>query len=123
MLPPRNSKQQQAPRFFNTSVIIPVHNAEATIRATLESVFASSLRACEVIPKALDSPEAKKIKNPGPEDQALAIPRGDLLCWQLINLLKSQTSNYKLQTISNDQNSKIQTMSCPEKFWSLNIVI
>lgn len=49
MLPPRNSKQQQAPRFFNTSVIIPVHNAEATIRATLESVFASSLRACEVI--------------------------------------------------------------------------
>ena len=65
----------------------------------------------------------KHIKNPGPEDQALAIPRGDLLCWQLINLLKSQTSNYKLQTISNDQNSKIQTMSCPEKFWSLNIVI
>jgi len=49
MFPPKNSKQQQAQRFFNTSVIIPVHNAEATIRAALESVFASSLRACEVI--------------------------------------------------------------------------
>jgi len=35
--------------FFNTSVVIPVYNAEATIKATLESVFASCLRACEVV--------------------------------------------------------------------------
>ena len=26
----------------------------------------------------------------GPKDQALVIPRGDLLCWQFIDLLKSQ---------------------------------
>ena len=62
-------------------------------------------------------------KNPDPEDQALVIPRGDLLCWQFIDLLKSQISNYKLQTISNDRNSKIQTMSRPGRFWSLNIGI
>ncbi len=31
--------------------------------------------------------------------------------------------NYKYQTISNDQNSKIQTMSRPGRFWSLNIGI
>jgi len=29
-------------------------------------------------------------KNPGPEDQALVIPRGDLLCWSFIDLLKFQ---------------------------------
>ena len=70
-----------------------------------------------------DQAEDGRVKNPGLEDQALAIPGGDLLCWQFIDLLKSQISNYKLQTISNDRNSKIQTMSRPEKFWSLNIVI
>jgi len=57
------------------------------------------------------------------EDQALVIPRGDLLCWKFIGLLKSQISNYKYQTISNDRNSKIQTMSHLGRFWSLNIGI
>ena len=49
--------------------------------------------------------------------------RGFLLCWKFIELLKLQISNYKYQTISNDQNSKIQTMSRPGMFWSLNIGI
>ena len=62
-------------------------------------------------------------KNPGPEDQALVIPRGDLLYWKFIELLKLQISNYKYQTISNDRNSKIQTISRPGRFWSLNIGI
>jgi len=56
-------------------------------------------------------------KYPGTEDQALVIPRGDLLCWKFIDLLKSQISNYKYQTISNDRNSKIQTMSRLGRFW------
>jgi len=38
----------------------------------------------------------------------LVIPRGDLLCWKFIELLKLQISNYKYQTISNDRNSKLQ---------------
>jgi hypothetical protein len=48
-------------------------------------------------------------KNPGPENQALVIPRGDLLCCQRIDQLKFQITN------PNDQNSKIQTMFRPEK--------
>jgi len=40
------------------------------------------------------------------EDQALVIPRGDLLCWSFIALLKFQISNPNYQTNSNDQNSK-----------------
>ena len=62
-------------------------------------------------------------QNTSLKDPALVIPRGDLLCWQFIDLLKSQISNYKLQTNSNDRNSKIQTMSRPGRFWSLNIGI
>ena len=34
-------------------------------------------------------------------DQALVIPRGELLFWKFIELLKLQISNYKYQTISN----------------------
>jgi len=34
---------------YISSVIIPVHNGEATLGATLESVFASALKGCEVI--------------------------------------------------------------------------
>ncbi|MDP2645060.1 MAG: hypothetical protein Q8P24_08980, partial [Desulfobacterales bacterium] len=62
-------------------------------------------------------------KYPGPEDQAVVIPGGDLLGWKFIVLLKSQIANYKYQTISNEQNSKIQTMSRPGRFGSLNIGI
>jgi len=62
-------------------------------------------------------------KYPGPEDQALVIPRGDLLCWKFIKLLKFQITNIKYQTNNNDRNSKIQTMPRPERFWSLNIGI
>jgi len=43
--------------------------------------------------------------------------------WNLIDLLKFQISNHKYQIISNDQNSKIQTMSRSGRFWSLNIGI
>ena len=32
-------------------------------------------------------------KNLGPENPALVIPRGDLLCWSFIDLLKFQISN------------------------------
>jgi hypothetical protein len=46
----------------------------------------------------------------------LVIARGDLLCWKFIDLLKSQISNPKYQTISNDRNSKIQTMFRPGRF-------
>ena len=66
----------------------------------------------------------------------MVIPRGDLPCWRFIELLKLQISNYKYQmvrqahhpeqsrrTISNDRNSKIQTMSRHGMFWSLNIGI
>jgi|GEM_PF-3172954 len=73
MSPPKNSKQQQVQRFFNTSVIIPVHNAETTIRVALEpeaggkrdaqAFVMGNLEAYDFdLPKALDSPEAKKIK-------------------------------------------------------------
>ncbi|MDI6688315.1 MAG: hypothetical protein QME06_08875 [Desulfobacterales bacterium] len=48
----------------------------------------------------------KKVKNPGPEDQALAIPRGNLLCWQFIDLLKSQISNYKQFPMTEIRKSK-----------------
>jgi len=34
-------------------------------------------------------------KDPGPEDQALVIPRGDLIYWNFIGLLKFQISNHK----------------------------
>jgi len=45
-------------------------------------------------------------KNPWIEDQALVIPRGDLLRWNFIDILKFQISNPKYQTNFNDQNSK-----------------
>jgi hypothetical protein len=44
---------------------------------------------------------------PTPKGPVLAIPRADLLRWNFIHLLKSQMSNSKYQTNSNDQNSKI----------------
>ena len=53
----------------------------------------------------------------------MVIPRGDLLCWKFIELLKFQITNVKYQTNNNDRNSKIQTMSRPGRFWSLNIGI
>ncbi len=62
-------------------------------------------------------------KYPDTEDQALVIPRRDLLCWKFIELLKFQITNIKYQTNNNDRNSKIQTMSRPGRFWSLNIEI
>jgi len=34
------------------------------------------------------------------------IPRGDLLCWKFIDLLKFQITNPKKQTNNNDRNSK-----------------
>jgi hypothetical protein len=36
----------------------------------------------------------------------------------LLEVQKSQISNCKYQTISNNRNSKIQTMSRPGRFWS-----
>ena len=68
-------------------------------------------------------PTLQESKNPGPADQALAIPGGELLCLKFIDLLKSQISNDKYQTISNDRNSKTQTTSRFGWFWSLNIGI
>jgi len=60
----------------------------------------------------------------------LVIPRGDLLCWKFIKLLKFQITNIKQITTrgasacaARDRNSKIQTMSRPGRFWSLNIGI
>jgi len=32
-------------------------------------------------------------KNPGPEDHALVVPRGNLLCWKFIELLKLPIPN------------------------------
>jgi hypothetical protein len=34
-------------------------------------------------------------KKPGPENQALIIPKGDLLCWKFIDILKSQITKHK----------------------------
>jgi hypothetical protein len=65
----------------------------------------------------------QEVKNPGPDNQALVIPRGDLLCWKFIDLLKFQITNPKKQTNHNDRNSKIQTMSRHQRFRSLNIGI
>jgi hypothetical protein len=53
--------------------------------------------------------ERSEVKKPGPKGQALVIPRGDLLCWQFIDLLKFQITNPKKQINNNDQNSKSQT--------------
>jgi len=36
----------------------------------------------------------------------------------LLEVQKLQISNHKYQTISNDRNSKFQTMFRPERFWS-----
>ena len=58
-----------------------------------------------------------QVKNPGPEDQALFIPRGDLLYWKFIDLLKFQLTNPKKQTNKNDQNLKSQTLEFG--FWDL----
>ena len=49
-----------------------------------------------------------KSKYPSPEDQALVIPRGDLLCCKFIELLKFQITNTKYQTNNNDQKGKSQ---------------
>jgi hypothetical protein len=54
-----------------------------------------------------------KSKHPGPEDQVLVIPSGDLLCWSFIDLLKIQKSNHKFQI-----NSKSQYQNAP---YQLNI--
>jgi len=77
--------------------------------------------------KLKHQPLSSESKYPGPEDQASVIPRGDLLCWKFINLLKSQISNPKYQTISNDRNSKIQTMSrlgmfLVIEYWNLRFI-
>jgi len=47
-----------------------------------------------------------KSKYPSPEDQALVIPRGDLLCWKFIELLKFQISNIKQITMTEIRKSK-----------------
>jgi hypothetical protein len=49
------------------------------------------------------------VKNPSLKDQALVIPRGDLLYRKFIDLLKFQITNPKKQTNNNDRNSKSQT--------------
>jgi hypothetical protein len=41
-------------------------------------------------------------KNPEQEDMALILPRGDLLCWSFIDLLKFQISNSKYFTLLNN---------------------
>jgi hypothetical protein len=48
------------------------------------------------------------VKYPDPEDQALVIPRVDLLCWKFIELLKFQIKNIKYQKNNNDQKGKSQ---------------
>ncbi len=48
-------------------------------------------------------------KESWPRGPALVIPRGDLLCWKFIDILKSQKTNPKKQTNNNDRNSKSQT--------------
>jgi hypothetical protein len=48
----------------------------------------------------------------------LVIPRGDLICWKFIELLKFQIASTKYQKKSNDQNSKIQTISGSGSCWS-----
>ena len=75
----------------------------------------------------LNKPEQKhichkgtEVKNPGPKDQALFYPQRG---FALLKVQKSQISNHKYQTISNDRNLKFQTMFRPERFWSLNIGI
>jgi hypothetical protein len=39
-------------------------------------------------------------------EQALVIPRGDFLCWEFIDLLKSQISNYKQFQMTEIRKSK-----------------
>jgi hypothetical protein len=64
-------------------------------------------------------------KYPGPSKilayeggTSFGYPQRDLLCWKFTDLLKSQISNYKYQTMSNERNSKIQTMSILRRCWS-----
>ena len=52
----------------------------------------------------------------------IILKRGFVLM-EFIELLKLQISNHKYQTIPNNRNSKIQTMSRAVRFWSLNIGI
>ena len=56
-------------------------------------------------------------------EQVLVIPRGVFALFGIIELLKFQITNTKYQKNSNDRNSKVQTMSRPKRFWSLNIGI
>jgi hypothetical protein len=65
----------------------------------------------------------QKSKKPVPDDQAFVIPIGDVLYCNFIELLKFQIANPKHQINPNDQNSKIQTVSCHVRFWSLDIGI
>jgi hypothetical protein len=72
----------------------------------------------------LNSEIPMKVKNPGPKDHALVIPRGDLLCWNFIDLLKFQITNPKKQTNNNDPNSKSQTKNNRvESIWNLEFEI
>ena len=50
-------------------------------------------------------------KKPGPEDQALVVPRGDLLCWKFIELLKSQISNRKKMNVEH------RTLNIEHRMW------
>jgi hypothetical protein len=47
----------------------------------------------------------KTVKNSGPEDQALVIHRGDLICWKFKNY-KYQITNIKQITMTEIRNSK-----------------
>jgi hypothetical protein len=67
-----------------------------------------------------DAGKLQKSKNPGPNNQALFYPQRG---FALLEVQKLQISNHKYQTISNDRNSKFQTMFRTERFWSLNIGI
>jgi len=54
-----------------------------------------------------------KVKDPGPKGQALFYhQRG----FALLEVQKLQISNHKYQTISNDRNSKFQTIFRTERF-------
>ena len=47
----------------------------------------------------------------GPEDQAMVIPGGDLLCWSFMNVLKFQISNKK------KMNAEHRTFNIEHRMW------
>ncbi len=54
--------------------------------------------------------------NPYPEGRALVIPRGDLLCWKFIDLLKSQITNkfqfkHEIRISKSETNSKFECLN------------